>query len=180
MNNSISTRQVAISIETTGLSPTEGHRVIEIAAVELVDRRITGRSFYHYVNPKRDIDLGAQAVHGITEEVLEDKPVFGEIAHEFIDFVRGAELLVHNAAFNVEFLNGELGLLELEYLNDLSTNIVDTLAIARTLRPSQKNTLEVLCDDLEIDIAREKLFGGLLDATRVARVYLAISPQLLH
>lgn len=180
MSKSAPVRQVVIDIETTGTDPAEGHRVVEIAAVEMIDRRITGRLFHSYVNPKREVDLGAQSIHGLSGEFLQDKPEFFEIAGEFLDFVRGAELLAHNAPFDVGFLDCELGLLEVEYLSDICPRIIDTLQLAKTLRPEQRNDLSTLCSDYRIESPDRTLFGASLDAQLLAQVYLVISHQLLH
>ena len=138
-------RQIVLDTETTGLEPERGHRIIEVGAVELVDRKLTGRRFGRYVNPQREIDEGALAVHGITAEFLADKPTFADIAGEFVDFVRGAELIIHNAGFDIAFLDHELGRLgEPIRLQDIC-EIVDTLTIARHRHPGQKNSLDALC-----------------------------------
>jgi DNA polymerase-3 subunit epsilon len=180
MGNGVPVRQVAIDIETTGLEATNGHRVIEIAAVELIDRRISGRSFHTYVNPKRDVDLGAQAVHGLTPEFLQDKPEFFEIATAFLSFVRGAELIAHNAPFDLGFLNGELALKDLEHLEDICPRTIDTLELARAQRPEQSNSLSALCEAFGIEIPEDGAYGALLDAELLAQVYLVLSQRQLH
>lgn len=168
-------RKVVVDVEASGIDPAEGHRVIELAAVELIDGRFTGRSIHAYLNPKRSIDPGAQAVHGLTEEFLEDAPEFGEIAEIFVKFVRGAELIVHNANFHLGFLNAELGLVGVDPLEKLCADVVDTLQLARTLRPGKKNSLDVLCKDLKIKKPRGRLIGAELDANLIASVYLSLN-----
>ena len=180
MSKTPSTRQIAVSIETTGVDPADGHRVIEIAAVELIDRQLTGRTFYTLVNPKRDIDIGALAVHGITEESLAIEPEFGEIAPEFADFVKGADLLVHGASFHVKFLNEEFRLLKRDCLENLCPNIIDTLQIAKKLRPNRKNSLGNLRKVLGLQFDDEDLFGSVLAANLVARIYIETSTKFLH
>src|SRR6185295_10115129 len=135
-------RQIILDTETTGLDPKLGHRVIEIAAVEIVDRRLTGNHFHRYVNPERASDEGALQVHGLTEEFLRDKPKFGDIAQELLDFVRGAELVIHNAAFDCAFLDAELALLDLKPVVEYCPAVVDTLRMARDLHPGKKNNLD--------------------------------------
>lgn len=169
-------RQIVLDTETTGLEVADGHRVIEIGAVELVDRRLTGRHFHHYVNPQRDIEEGALEVHGITAEFLADKPPFADIAREFIDFIDGAELIIHNAAFDLGFLDLEFGLLSerpgrvMDY-----ARVLDTLELARELHPGQRNSLDALCKRYEIDDSARTLHGALLDAEILADVYLAMT-----
>ena len=140
-------RQVVLDTETTGLSPSEGHRVIEIGAVELLNRRLTGQHFHHYLQPDRKIDPGAEEVHGISNEFLTDKPRFGDVAAEFLDFIAGAELVIHNASFDVGFLNAELARLESGDFQriDAVCTVLDTLPLARRLHPGQRNTLDALC-----------------------------------
>jgi len=169
-------RQIVLDTETTGLEPALGHRVIEIGAVELLDRKLTGQSFHKYIHPERDIDEGAMEVHGITLDFLAGKPKFSEIADEFLGFVCGAELVIHNAPFDVGFLNLELSLLSdfpqrLEEVCD----IVDTLALARRKHPGQKNNLDALCRRYHIDNSQRTLHGALLDAEILADVYLAMT-----
>lgn len=169
-------RQVVLDTETTGLEPSEGHRVIEIGCVELLDRKFTGRTFHYYLNPDRKIDDGAIEVHGITNEFLVDKPRFHDIAADFIEFIRGAELVIHNAAFDVGFLNSEFNLngLSLGVVKDYST-VLDTLLLARRLHPGQKASLDALCRRYEIDNSHRELHGALLDAEILADVYLAMT-----
>jgi len=168
-------RQIILDTETTGLDPKLGHRVIEVAAVEIVDRRLTGNHFHRYVNPGRASEEGALQVHGLTEEFLRDKPKFGDIAKEFLEFVAGAELIIHNAAFDCAFLDAELGLLDLKPINGHCPQIVDTLRMARDLYPGKKNNLNSLCERYQIDNSARTLHGALLDANLLAEVYLAMT-----
>jgi DNA polymerase III subunit epsilon len=172
----MSRRQIVLDTETTGLSVEHGHRIIEIGAVELLGRRPTGVHFHRYVNPGRSIDEGASAVHGISAAFLEDKPSFAEIAEEFIAFVQGAELLIHNAPFDVGFIDAELERMggASGRLADLA-EITDTLVLARELYPGQPNSLDRLCRRLGIDNSRRELHGALLDAQLLADVYLAMT-----
>jgi len=168
-------RQIVLDTETSGLEFKLGHRVIEIGCVELTGRKLTGSRFHRYLNPERPIEAGAQAVHGLTNEFLQDKPKFAEIAAEFQDFVRGAELVIHNAAFDLGFLNNELERLGLEPLNSICGEAVDTLALAREMRPGRKNSLDALCSEYAIDNSGRQLHGALLDAELLAEVYLAMT-----
>ncbi len=168
-------RQVFLDTETTGLYPAQGHRIIEIAAVEVINRRITRNHFHVYLNPEREIDPAAQEVHGITLEFLQDKPHFPDIVDEFFDFVSGAELVIHNAPFDVGFLNAELGRIDRANIGDVSANIVDTLKIAKEMRPGQRNNLDALCRHFGIDNSKRTLHGALLDAELLADVYLAMT-----
>ncbi|MEO8441138.1 MAG: DNA polymerase III subunit epsilon [Betaproteobacteria bacterium] len=168
-------RQIILDTETTGLDPKLGHRVIEVAAVEIVDRRLTGNHFHRYVNPGRASEEGALQVHGLTEEFLRDKPKFGDVAKEFLEFVAGAELIIHNAAFDCAFLDAELGLLDLKPINGQCAHIVDTLQMARNLHPGKKNNLNSLCERYQIDNSARTLHGALLDANLLAEVYLAMT-----
>nr|VFJ63865.1 MAG: DNA polymerase-3 subunit epsilon [Candidatus Kentron sp. FM]VFJ64331.1 MAG: DNA polymerase-3 subunit epsilon [Candidatus Kentron sp. FM]VFK15119.1 MAG: DNA polymerase-3 subunit epsilon [Candidatus Kentron sp. FM] len=169
-------RQVVLDTETTGLDITQGHRVIELGAREIIDRQLTDRCFHHYLQPDRDIDWGAQAVHGITRVFLQDKPRFADIAGEFIAFIRDAELIIHNAPFDVGFLDGELKRLGPQWgrMQDYAT-IVDTLVMARTRYPGQKNTLDALCKRYRVDNSKRDLHGALLDAEILARIYLVMT-----
>ena len=169
-------RQVVLDTETTGLEPSQGHRIIEIGCCELVNRRATARTFHEYLQPDRDIDAGAEGVHGITTEFLKDKPRFADVAEDFLAFVEGAELIIHNAPFDVGFINAELerlgptrGRLE-DYCR-----IVDTLILARDLHPGQKNNLDALCRRYGVDNSERDLHGALLDAEILADVYLAMT-----
>ena len=169
-------RQVVLDTETTGLEPEAGHRIIEIGCVELVNRRSTQQSFHRYVNPGRAVDLGALEVHGIDDEFLATQPPFQDIAEEFLDFVSGAELVIHNADFDVAFINGELGRLELT-TGDIAQccEILDTLALARRLHPGQRNSLDALAKRYQVDNSKRELHGALLDAQILAEVYLAMT-----
>lgn len=168
-------RQIILDTETTGLDPKLGHRVIEIAAVEIVDRRLTGNHFHRYTNPGRASDDGALQVHGLTEEFLRDKPKFGDIARDLLDFVTGAQLIIHNAAFDCAFLDAELGLLDLKPIAAYCPDVVDTLRMARDLYPGKKNNLNALCERYQIDNSTRTLHGALLDANLLAEVYLALT-----
>jgi DNA polymerase-3 subunit epsilon len=168
-------RQIILDTETTGLDVELGHRIIEIAAVEIVDRRLTGNHVHYYVNPERGIDAGAVNVHGLTDEFLRDKSRFGDIAASFLDFVSGAELVIHNAAFDVGFLNRELELLEGKPITEYCPRITDSLALARELYPGRKNSLDALCERYGIDNSARTVHGALLDANLLAEVYLAMT-----
>ncbi|MGH8705777.1 MAG: DNA polymerase III subunit epsilon [Burkholderiales bacterium] len=168
-------RQVALDTETTGLFAKSGDRVIEIGCVEILNRRITERNFQRFVNPEHEIEEGAAKVHGLTQEFLADKPRFAEVAAEFLDYVRGAELVIHNAEFDVEFLDRELELAGLGTLSEHAGGIVDTLAIARELHPGKKNSLDALCERYAVDNSHRTLHGALLDARLLAEVYLAMT-----
>lgn len=169
-------RQVVVDTETTGLDASQGHRIIEIACVELVNRRKTNRHYHQYLNPDRDIDDGAFEVHGISNADLQDKPSFGDIAPVFLDFIRDAELIIHNAPFDVEFLNSELQLLGPEWgrLEDYCT-VTDSLILARERHPGQKNNLDALCTRYAVDNSQRDLHGALLDAQLLLEVYLAMT-----
>ncbi|HEX5055963.1 MAG TPA: DNA polymerase III subunit epsilon [Gammaproteobacteria bacterium] len=169
-------RQIVLDTETTGLEPENGHRIIEIGCVEIVNRRLTGNHFHQYLQPDREIDPAAAEVHGITEEFLRDKPRFGDIAADFLAFVRGAELIIHNAAFDTGFINHELRLWDAAQLplESLCT-VTDTLGMARRLHPGQKNNLDALCKRYSIDNSQRTLHGALLDAEILADVYLSMT-----
>ena len=168
-------RKIVLDTETTGLEWRDGHRLIEIGCVELVGRRLSGRRFHKYMNPGREIDAGAQAVHGLTSEFLADKPKFADVVAEFLDFVRGAQLVIHNAAFDLGFLNNELTLLGHEALDQVCSGVVDSLLMAREIRPGRKNSLDALCGEYGIDNSGRQLHGALLDAELLAEVYLAMT-----
>lgn len=168
-------RQIVLDTETTGLNPRLGNRVIEIGCVELIDRKLTGNNFHRYINPERDSEEGALAVHGLTTEFLSDKPTFAEIADEFLEYVRGAELVIHNAPFDMGFLNAEFERLGLSKLDDYVEKITDTLVQAKELHPGKRNSLDALCDRYEISNSHRKLHGALLDAELLADVFLAMS-----
>ena len=169
-------RQVVLDTETTGLEVELAHRVIEIGCVEIFNRRVTGRHFHRYLNPERDIDEGAIEVHGLTREKLQKEPTFAEVRAEFLEFVRDAELIIHNAAFDVAFLNAELGRDAERALRigDLC-RVLDTLALARQLHPGQRNSLDALCKRYSVDNSRRDYHGALLDARLLADVYLAMT-----
>jgi len=166
---------VVLDTETTGLDAKAGDRVIEVGCVELLGRRPSDNHFHRYVNPERAIDEGALKVHGLTDEFLADKPRFAEIAAEFLDYVRGAELVIHNAGFDVEFLDAELGRAGLGRLQDHVAGIVDSLALARELHPGRRNSLDALCERYAVQNAHRTLHGALLDARLLAEVYLAMT-----
>jgi len=169
-------RQIVLDTETTGLEPQQGHRIIEIGCVELVNRRLTGNHYHQYINPEREIEAGAIEVHGITNEFLSDKPLFKDIAQDFMEFVEGAELIIHNAPFDVGFINYELELLNAKYSTvDKACKILDTLALARKMHPGQKNNLDALCKRYEVDNTHRELHGALLDAEILADVYLRMT-----
>jgi DNA polymerase-3 subunit epsilon len=169
-------RQIVLDTETTGLEPEQGHRIIEIGCVEMLNRRLSGRHFHQYVRPDRRIDAAAFAVHGISDEDLEDKPPFSEIAEEFLAFIDGAELIIHNAPFDVGFLDHELARLGGEQSPIKSCcSVLDTLALARELHPGQRNNLDALCKRYAVDNSERELHGALLDAEILAEVYLAMT-----
>lgn len=168
-------RQIVLDTETTGLDWRNGDRVIEIGCVELLNRSLTGRHFHVYLNPERGIDAEAVAVHGITEEFLADKPKFAHVVSEFEEFVRDAELVIHNASFDVGFLDSELDRLGRSRLSGLCAGVIDTLKLAKEQNPGKKASLDALCDRYEIDNAHRELHGALLDAELLAEVYLAMT-----
>lgn len=167
-------RQVVLDTETTGLEPTQGHRIIEIGCVELVDRKLTGRHYHQYINPNREIDAGALEVHGISSEFLADKPLFQQISQDFLDFIDGAELVIHNAPFDVGFIDHEFKLLEAACPGKVIDycSVIDTLVMARQKHPGQRNSLDALCGRYEVDNSQRELHGALLDAEILADVYL--------
>jgi len=168
-------RSVVLDTETTGLNAALGDRIIELGCIEVLNRRVTGNQFHRYVNPERDSETGALKVHGITSEFLQDKPKFREIAPEFLDYIQGAELVIHNAAFDTEFLDLELGRLGLPPIAQHCGAIVDSLKLARDLHPGKRNSLDALCERYGIDHAHRTLHGALLDASLLAEVYLAMT-----
>ena len=168
-------RKVILDTETTGLDYRTGDRLVEIGCVEMLGRQLTGVRFHKYINPEREVPAGAIAVHGLTDEFLADKPKFREVVEEFMDFVRDAEIIIHNAAFDVGFLNNELGLLQKGSIEQLSRCVTDTLRMAREIRPGKKNNLNALCSEFGIDNASRTLHGALLDAELLAEVYLAMT-----
>jgi DNA polymerase-3 subunit epsilon len=169
-------RQIVLDTETTGLSPDQGHRIIEIGCVELVNRRATGETYHVYLNPEREIDQGAIAVHGLSSEFLADKPRFGDIVDEFLDFVDDAELLIHNAPFDIGFLDMELRRLKNPYaLMGARCRVIDTLVLARQRHPGQRNSLDALCKRYHIDNSGRTLHGALLDSQLLSEMYLAMT-----
>ncbi|HFD79584.1 MAG TPA: DNA polymerase III subunit epsilon [Gammaproteobacteria bacterium] len=168
-------RQIILDTETTGLEPREGHRIIEIGCVEMIDRRLSGNNFHQYLQPDREIDAGAIEVHGITNEFLADKPRFADIVEDFIDYIRGAELVIHNAPFDVGFLDHEFGLCGIDRRVTDLCSVLDSLTMARKLHPGQKNSLDALCRRYDIDNTHRELHGALLDAEILADVYLAMT-----
>ena len=168
-------RQIILDTETTGLDPLLGHRIIEIAAVEIVNRRFTDKHYHQYFNPEREIDAGAMEVHGITLDFLADKPKFRDVAKELIEFIEGAELIIHNAPFDVAFLDYELDLLKLQPLKGYAPQITDTLKMAKGLHPGKRNSLDALCERYQINNAARSLHGALLDARLLAEVYLSMT-----
>ena len=169
-------RQIVLDTETTGLEPQEGHRIIEVGCVELVNRRLTHNRFHYYINPERDIDEGAIEVHGLTPQFLADKPRFAEIAQDLLEYLRGAELIIHNAPFDVGFLDAEYTRLDKRWtgLRDIC-QVTDTLQMARKLHPGQKNNLDALCKRYSVDNSQRELHGALLDAEILAEVYLMMT-----
>jgi DNA polymerase-3 subunit epsilon len=172
------TRQIILDTETTGLEPSQGHRIIEIGAVEMINRRLTGNRFHQYLDPEREIDQGAIEVHGITSAMLAGKPKFPDIAEDFLAFVQGAELIIHNAPFDTGFINHELGLIGKSVpaaTIEALCPVLDTLKLARKMRPGQKNDLDSLCRHYGIDNSQRTLHGALLDAEILADVYLIMT-----
>jgi len=165
-------RQIVLDTETTGLNPNQGHRLVEVAAIELCDRKVSDRSFHRYLNPEREIDEGAASVHGLTLDRLQDEPKFIEIAPAFLEFISGAELIIHNAPFDMGFLNAELTRAGLPLLDN---PVIDTLKVAKDLHPGKKNNLNALCDRYLIDNSHRVLHGALLDTELLAEVYLAMT-----
>ena len=169
-------RQIVIDTETTGLEPEKGHRIIEIGCIELVNRKLTGNNFHKYINPKREVEEEAIGIHGITNEFLRDKPTFADIVNEFLEFINGAELIAHNANFDVGFINHEIKLIaKNKNLLDDYVTVFDTLALARKKFPGQRNTLDAVCKRYKIDLGERKLHGALLDAHLLAQAYLLMT-----
>jgi DNA polymerase-3 subunit epsilon len=168
-------RQIILDTETSGLDFRKGHRIVEIGCIEMIGRKPTQRRFHTYLNPECPIEAGAQAIHGLTNESLQDKPKFAEVAADFLEFIQGAELLIHNAEFDRGFLDNELGLLGRPLLDQVCSGIVDTLKLARDLRPGRKNSLDALCKEFDVDNSGRQLHGALLDAELLAEVYLAMT-----
>ncbi len=168
-------RQIVLDTETTGLEVEQDHRVIEIGCVELLNRRLTGRTYHQYLNPERDIDEGAEQVHGLTRDKLAKEPTFSLVHAEFLEFIRDAELVIHNAPFDIAFLNAELMRIEASHrVHDLC-RVLDTLALARQMHPGQRNSLDALCKRYSVDNSRRDYHGALLDARILAEVYLAMT-----
>ncbi|MFT5691836.1 MAG: DNA polymerase-3 subunit epsilon [Oceanicoccus sp.] len=170
-------RQVVLDTETTGLEHSQGHRIIEIGCVELVGRKLTGKHYHQYINPQRQVDAGAMEVHGITDEFLTDKPLFSEISTDFLEFIKGAELVIHNAPFDVGFINNEFKLQENNCPGTVAEycGVIDTLTMARQKHPGQRNNLDALCQRYEVDNSQRDLHGALLDAEILADVYLLMT-----
>jgi len=168
-------RQVFLDTETTGLDPNQGHRIIEIAAVEFNNRQSTNKKYHSYINPEREIDAAAEEVHGLSLEFLQDKPLFQDVAQDFLNFIQGAELIIHNAPFDVGFINAELGRLGLSKLEDNEVHITDSLQFAKDLRPGQRNSLDALCRAYDIDNSERTLHGALLDAQLLGEVFIAMT-----
>ncbi|MDC1210637.1 DNA polymerase III subunit epsilon [Porticoccaceae bacterium] len=169
-------RQIVLDTETTGLETSQDHRIIEIGCVELVGRKLTGRHYHQYINPQRKVDAGAMEVHGISDEFLADKPLFETVAREFLEFVDGADLVIHNAPFDVGFINHEIAKLSGAYqVIESGCRIIDTLALARQKHPGQKNNLDALCKRYGVDNSQRDLHGALLDAEILADVYLLMT-----
>lgn len=168
-------RQIVLDTETTGLNPRSGDRIIEIGCVELIDRRLTGNNFHHYINPERDSEEGALAVHGLTTEFLSDKPKFAEIVNEFRDYISGADVIIHNAPFDVGFLDAELKRVDMPNFKEQIGEVIDTLVQAKEMHPGKRNSLDALCDRYGVSNAHRALHGALLDAELLAEVYLAMT-----
>ena len=169
-------RQIVLDTETTGLASSQGHRIIEIGCIEIVNRRFTGREYHSFLNPERDIDEGAEAVHGMSRADLESQPRFSDIADEFLEFIKEAELVIHNAEFDVGFLEYELKLMKHPQAKITEhATALDTLSLARNLHPGQRNSLDALCKRYNIDASRRNVHGALIDAELLAKVYLAMS-----
>src|SRR5882724_3133394 len=168
-------RQVVLDTETTGLEVEQQHRIIEIGCVELFNRRLTGRTYHQYLNPERDIDQGAEQVHGLTREKLAKEPTFSQVHPEFLEFIGDAELIIHNAPFDIAFLNAELARIALAHKVDDLCRVLDTLALARQMHPGQRNSLDALCKRCSVDNSHRDYHGALLDARILAEVYLAMT-----
>jgi DNA polymerase-3 subunit epsilon len=169
-------RQIVLDTETTGLSTAQGHRIIEIGCVELVNRRLTGRDYHCFLNPDRDIDAGAEQVHGISRDDLENEPRFHEIVDAFLEFVAGAELIIHNAEFDVGFIEHEMTLMKHPQPEITAhATVLDTLSLARKIHPGQRNSLDALCKRYEVDASRRDVHGALIDSELLAHVYLAMT-----
>ena len=168
-------RQIALDTETTGINTSDGHRIIEIGCIEMENRRITGKEFHCYINPEREIDEGATRVHGFTYEKLKNEPLFKDIKSDFMNFISDSELIIHNADFDVGFLNYELSLVKSSNVIEDKALILDTLKMARNMHPGKKNSLDALCNRYEIDRSMRQVHGALIDADLLAKVYLAMT-----
>jgi len=169
-------RQIVLDTETTGIDPKQGHKIIEIGALELVDRQPSGRQFHVYINPERDIEAGALEVHGITEEFLRDKPVFADVVEDLLEFVDGAEMVIHNAPFDIGFIDNELALISHKHRSITEiAGVLDTLELAKDLHPGQRNNLDALCKRYDVDNTTRTLHGALLDSEILADVFLAMT-----
>lgn len=168
-------RQIILDTETTGIGHESGHRIIEIGCIEMFDRELTGNYFHYYLNPQREVDEGAFKVHGISNEFLKDKPLFSEVVHEFMEYIDDAELVIHNAPFDLGFLNAELKRCKWKKRVEDQCHIIDTLVLAREKHPGQRNSLDALCKRYAIDNSNRKYHGALLDAEILAMVYLAMT-----
>ena len=168
-------RQIALDTETTGINTSDGHRIIEIGCIEMENRRITGKEFHCYINPEREIDEGATRVHGLTYEKLKNEPLFKDIKSDFMNFISDSELIIHNADFDVGFLNYELSLVKSSNVIEDKALVLDTLKMARNMHPGKKNSLDALCNRYEIDRSMRQVHGALIDADLLAKVYLAMT-----
>lgn len=168
-------RYIVLDTETTGLDPSQGHRIVEIGCVEVLGRQITGRNFHTYLNPERDIDPDAERVHGLSRDFLSAHPTFAQQVHDFLEFVRGATVIIHNAAFDIRFLDAELARLELGSFDSYCPKVIDTLLDAREMFPGKRNSLDALCDRFGISNAHRTLHGALLDSELLAEVWLAMT-----
>ena len=168
-------RQIALDTETTGINKSDGHRIIEIGCIEMENRRITGKEFHCYINPEREIDEGATRVHGLTYEKLKNEPLFKDIKSDFMNFISGSELIIHNADFDIGFLNYELSLVKSSNVIEDKALVLDTLKMARNMHPGKKNSLDALCNRYEIDRSMRQVHGALIDADLLAKVYLAMT-----
>ena len=176
IEKSANNRQIVLDTETTGLDPRQGHKIIEIGCVEMINRRLTGNNYHQFIQPDREIDEGAQAVHGISNEFLADKPRFIDVVKDFIEYIDGSELIIHNAPFDVGFIDHEFKWAGAEYGSVASyCSVIDTLVMARKMRPGKKNNLDVLCKEYEVNNAHRELHGALLDAELLAEVYLRMT-----
>ena len=168
-------RKIFLDTETTGLDPNQGHRIIEIAAVEMINRQLSNNQFHVYINPEREIDEAAQEVHGLTLDFLSDKALFQDIAQDFIDFIADSELIIHNAPFDLGFINMELGRIKKGEVDDYVEKVTDTLAMARELRPGLRNNLDALCRHYGVDNSQRNLHGALLDSLLLSEVYIGMT-----